>query len=512
MRLSLLVTFLITVSAVVGVLLVKFDQIFLNDKLNWGEAQSRAQLSAIVHSMEVEVSSISETLDLAMIPLANLRRDYSANAPYGRFHMIAKLKNPQGLEWAIDDRFFREGTPTKSWAQNYTVLALRMLRESDVKAGHSAIISLLDPNRKTFFLIVTKSKSNNQWYGALTGPEMFQQFVDQQKGQLSTLFIVNLQGQALAHTIPEYVGGILSEDPIVANIMKGEITQGSGKFQDLRGEEVLGFFEQVGETNAFVVVTTSIEKLIGDRKNLKIQIILLGFGLMLIGTALLLFVSQPEKQMAKIPLAPAAPTPMPVAPPAPTHPSAPSNALTKDVKNPMSAILGNVQIIKAKTQDPQMREHLEKIERDARDTREAVTKIINNDTATVESDTKKHNAIPVPPLPPEVKAEAARKNTVKIETPLLNEAVMKEKIRMIEDLDASPDPAPKSSEGIGPTVKEQTPPAPPLQASVAPPKLQSTISKPNIQFQKKPTIIDKLDVAVRRPGDKSAAESSGDLT
>jgi hypothetical protein len=99
---------------IIGVLLWKFDQIFLKDKLTWGESQSRTQLSALSQAMEVEIKSISETMDLAMIALAAEHKDYPSTVPYGRFHMIAKLRAPKAQEWVFEDRYFREGTPTKS--------------------------------------------------------------------------------------------------------------------------------------------------------------------------------------------------------------------------------------------------------------------------------------------------------------------------------------------------------------------------------------------------------------
>ena len=89
------------------------------------------------------------------------------------------------------------------------------------------------------------------------------------------MYLVNLKAQALGHTVPEYVGSLLSEDPLVASLIKAGSSSGSGFFKNLKGQEIQGMYERVGATNVFAVISTPMQELLKNREGIRWQLILL---------------------------------------------------------------------------------------------------------------------------------------------------------------------------------------------------------------------------------------------
>jgi len=429
----LITVFLVSFASFIGLLVWRVDDIMFSDKLAWSEAQSRSQMSPLIHSLEIELSNLSETLAISLPQIREAKKDYTRGTPLARYQMVAGLKNLGQKEWTLERPIFLEQAPAKQWAQQYVTLLLKTIDARDIKPGAIAAYSLLDPQRKSYlFLIhnmVVVGESGNskqtQWVGVLVGPEMFQSLMDRQKGQISSVFLVNQLGQALGHTTPEYVGNLLTEDPIVSELMKAQTGNGSGTFKNLKGESIQGFYEQVERSNVFAVITTPVGALLKNRDQVRLQILMLGFGLAFIGTAIFVFIYRADNNSNKkatvfVPppptgpqkvvvtatpaaSAPALPTPVSVPLATPVPPAPPSlsvgspsalplptaaegqpadkmevflrmaSALSHELRGPLSAILGHVQLLKA---HPGSEEHLGGIEDQARKSRDLLQKLM----------------------------------------------------------------------------------------------------------------------------------------
>lgn len=376
-------TFVVFVATVVW----RVDQVMFGDKLAWAEAQSRAQMSSLSHALKNEIQNLKNLLLMSYSEVELNKKNFPANRLYGQFQMMAKLTPPSlnsdKKDWQIVSQFFQEGSPTRTWAPSYVALALKAIQETSVKPGAAHIYSLMDPQRNPYLLILVRSTVN--WYAGLLKTETFQDLMDRQKGQRSTVFVVNLQGQALGHTVQEYVGSLLTEDPLVAELMKSSVGNGFGTFKDLKGEAVQGLYEQVGDTNLYAVITTPVESLMANRGAVRWQLILMGLGLGLIGLAFFVFSDR------GVPKAVSKTQPPLVAPAAPVTASIASgnipsgsermkaytlvaSSLSHELKSPLTAILGHAQL--AKNQSSSSSEHLEKIEQEARSAREIIQKLL----------------------------------------------------------------------------------------------------------------------------------------
>jgi hypothetical protein len=292
MRLNLVLLFLVSVTSALSAIYWKVDKDFFTEKIRWNEAQSRSQLSALTHAVEAEIEGLTQIIDLSFPALNEARHDYGSEQAYSRFHMISRLQKGADGEWLLSPAYYLEKSAVRSWAGSYTNLALRSLKESDIQKG--VILSLLDPQRKPWFLLVATSPLTQIRYAAILPTDAFQAIVDRQKGGLSQISLINNQAQVIAHSIPEYIGSRMSEDAIVEEFTQNGQASGSGFFSGLEGEKVHGFYAQAAHTNLYVTVATPLDDLLKERGAIKTRFIYLGVGVVLIGLAFLLLFSGSE--------------------------------------------------------------------------------------------------------------------------------------------------------------------------------------------------------------------------
>ncbi|GIL18438.1 MAG: hypothetical protein BroJett040_21890 [Oligoflexia bacterium] len=397
MRLQLVLLFLVSLSAALFAVHWKIDKDFVADKYLWNEVQSRSQITAVSHSIETELKGMVDIVELTFPNIAQTKKDYNQGATDHRALMLGKLKQtPGSSEWILEQKYFAEGSHVQNWAPSYSVLALKSLREESLTPGQPQVLSLVDPQRKPHFLLIVKSASGNGVLVALTKGDLFQGLVDRQKGHISQFAILNQMGQVLGHSVREYIGSQMSDDPMMTEIQKSQSVSGSGFYQSLNNEKVQGFYEQVAETNLYLVVTTPVAKLMAERSKIRFRFILLGIGIGLIGVAALIFLYRPEGRreeegvvvQAKPALAPT-PAPVPVStavvkavpsvPPPPAEKIAAYSQLaaeiTQELSAPLTSILAQVRLAKSQAKSEEEMAHLARIENEARTSRDVVEKL-----------------------------------------------------------------------------------------------------------------------------------------
>jgi signal transduction histidine kinase len=381
MRARLLIIVLGLLGLFSAAIVFRVDQMLFSDKLNWGEAQARAQMGALTETLNAEIKSARQTLELAWPQVSAAKKDYGKGWPYSRFLMMGQLAKATTGEWTVEPKYFLVDSPAHSWAPSYATLALRKLNEGQIPVGGTAIFALLDPSRKTHLLLVTRTPT--QWLAALTGPEFFQAAMDRQKGLVSTYSVVNSVGQTLGHTIPEYIGSLLTEDPVVADLMRNESGAGSGIFQTAQGQ-VQGFYEQVPQTNVYVVASTPMSELLGNRKDVRWQLVLMGLGFSFVGFALIMFMIRDREA-----------NPPPVARPAPAAAPTVSSAgasggenerlqaytraassLAHELRAPLLSLLGRSRLLRENISDAKIQKELMKIEEGAREAHGTLHKLL----------------------------------------------------------------------------------------------------------------------------------------
>ncbi len=382
--------FFLTFAIFVAALVLRVDQVIFGDKLASGEAQSRVQMASMSQALSSEIQALKDILILSFNEIERGKGDFSAGRPYSRFQMLAKLAPPNPKEdrreWQIISSYFLEKSAAKNWATPYITLALKSVMPNDVRPAGAYFYALMDPQRKPFLLMLYNSSGS--WYSGLLGSETFQALMDRQKGQRSTVFIVNLQGQALAHTTQEYIGSLLTEDPLVNELIKSSVGSGFGSFKDLKGESIQGLYEQIENTNLYAVITTPVKVLSAGRDSTRLQLVLLGVGLGLIGLAIFFFTDRGESSaqaQAKLPPVVAPATPVPASVNSTQTPQGAdkmkayvqvASSLSHELKSPLTSILGYSQLAMNQMPEGGPKEHLQKIDAEARSVREIIQKLL----------------------------------------------------------------------------------------------------------------------------------------
>ncbi|PWU16235.1 MAG: hypothetical protein C5B49_10780, partial [Bdellovibrio sp.] len=408
MRVKAIFIFLIVVGSVVGLSIWQVDTALFHDQAVQGEAMARAQLASLVPAAGAEFKVVAGQIKAlssrsvggaAQVGASGTSADATGVPKKGDFNdtiapdieLMAEMSPTETGEFNLQNKFFREGTPVRSWAESYTTIALRAVKPSEVAESSVALVALQDPQRNTFFLWIQHHEGNH-WEAFITKPSIFQALMDRQKGQLSSLMLVNQQGQVLGHTTSEYVGTNLKDDGFVAEMMKAGKRVSSGLFKEKNGEPYQGFYEQVPGTNFFVLWKRPLAAFEKERENLKWQLILLGGGLCFVGVAGLLLMTRSGAKSDKGAAVAGSASAMDVdSPPAakkagegggdPTQErtkalKAAASALARELNGPLSRILALGGLLKGKSLSPEQSKDAQEIEDLARSGRLILNKLL----------------------------------------------------------------------------------------------------------------------------------------
>lgn len=387
MRVKFFTVFLITFLLFVAAIVWRVDQILFADKLAWSEAQARSQMSALVQAVQSDLKSMRYLLALGGQEPANDNKEFASTKMYSRFQMFAKVTPPASgsSDWQWSETFYREKNNVKTWAPTYVGLALKTIKPSEIREGGSYLASILDPQRKPYILLIQNpGKDQSQWYLGLLPASIFQGLLDQQKGQMSSVYLVNQSGQALGHSIAEYIGSMLSEDPVVAEISKNGLASGVGVYYGSRGESIQGLYEQVEGTNLFTVVTTPVQSLLQGRDFIRGQFVLMGLGLALVGLAIFMLLfkdSPPAPMQSHLPANPVPSMPIVIKPgnaQANDRMSAykqVASSLSHELKSPLTTIIAHLRLVVDHVPAKE-KEHVQLAQRQAEEARSMIQKLL----------------------------------------------------------------------------------------------------------------------------------------
>jgi signal transduction histidine kinase len=367
-----LVSFLVFVIALIG----RVDHILFSDKTAAVESQMRNQISPIAYSFSQTLSSHSSLINLGLKTYTG-KKEFPSQSPLGEFEMIGELSSPSIKEWTFDQVIMNEKHKNKASLVQYLSLLLKNIDARDIAQEEYGIFTLLDQQRNPYlFVLENKTRQPGQRFQFyLIATDALQKYIEQNKNAYVNIFSVNQLGQALGHTISEYVGSQLSEDPIVQQIKNSPISKAFESYKNLKGESVFGFYEQVPKTNIFIVASQNTQHVFQGRSWLWLQLLLMGLGLSFIATGLLYLTAKNKEQVT---------TNLPTAQSLPQldqHEEVTQDrrkeylnfihVLVLQLKNPISNILGYVQLQKTKPNE----ENLNLIESHARKLNETLDKL-----------------------------------------------------------------------------------------------------------------------------------------
>lgn len=387
MKVKLIVVLIAVAAVFISAVLWRTDSFVYGDRMSWVEAQTRTQLGAINHSLTVELKSLQRLVSgLNSESFQKGKMNWSSMAPYyavAAFSVRGNELDPQALA-------VRENSKAANWNKEFVKAAIGNIgaRGNDMRFY---VKPFQDSQRGRYVALVFLE--GTRAYALIGSGETFQSLIDAQKGSLSAFSIVTATGLTVGHSVPEYLGTVMRDDPVFREAQKSGSSHGSSVFKLASGQDLYGMFEMIPQSNLYVLSSAPLKEAMKGRTGLWWQFLLLGAGLVLVGAAAALWVISPaekeietlETQLAE---AKAKPAPAPVVEkviaqdPEIAHKERldasmrVASALAHEMRGPLASILGYSQIILSKTPEAEVVQSTDSILRETRAARSVLDKLL----------------------------------------------------------------------------------------------------------------------------------------
>lgn len=279
-----------------SVVVWRMDKIVYGDRMTWVESQARSSVLSINKAIEAEIRSIVRSSATVSIEALKSNKDLWRNLNPS-FVAASAIVGQQG-QLQIQNFVVKEKSPGQNWTAESLEKWLTGIRASRAKAGDVWIRPISDNNKNKYIVEVVFDSESAKLF--ISTNDFFLSLMDNHKGGLGQVMILNDDGVVVAHGTAEYVGTRSVDDPVVKEIRKTGSPTGIGEYDSEDGK-IFGFFEKVKSTNLYSVMTATSEAISSGRKNLIIQFAMIGLGLVLLGFAgVLLIVNPYENGFKKI--------------------------------------------------------------------------------------------------------------------------------------------------------------------------------------------------------------------
>lgn len=387
MKVKLLVVLIAVAALFIGAVLWRTDSFVYGDRMSWVEAQTRTQVSSISRSLGGELKSLQRVV--ATFNADNFQKNkinWSTIAPY--YAVVSLSVNGSSLEPQV--LITKDNSKASNWNNAFVKAALGNIenRTNDLKFF---VKPFQDTNRGRYVAVVLLEGTRG--YALFSSGEIFQSQIDSERGGLSSFSIVTTNGLTVGHTIPEYLGTVMRDDPMFKEIAKSGATHGGGVVNAAAKQQLYGMYEQIPQTNLWVLSSAPLSEALKGRSGLWWQFLLMGMGLVLVGIAAVLWVVTPaeskiekletdlvaaQKKASEVP---------PVEKTVVADPETAQNekvqtsmrvasALAHEMRGPLSSILGYSQMILAKHPQGEIVENTDSILRETRAAREILNKLL----------------------------------------------------------------------------------------------------------------------------------------
>jgi signal transduction histidine kinase len=388
MKVKLLAVLIAVAAIFIGAVLWRTDSFVYGDRMNWVEAQTRTQLGSINHALAGELKSLQRVV--ATFNADNFQKNKINWTTLSPYYAVASFA-VAGSEMEPQTVLARDNSKAANWTKEFVKSAIGRLdgRTNDMRYF---IKPFQDANRGRYVAVVLIE--GNRAYALFSSGEIFQSVIDAERGSLSAFSVVTTKGLTVGHTVPEYLGTVMSDDPLFREASTSGATHGGGVIKADKNTELYGMYEQVPQSNLWVLSSAPLKEALKGRSGLWWQFLLLGAGLVLVGVAAMLWVVTPaENKIEKLEtdLADAKRKASAAPPVEKTVIAAPEDAVQNDkvqtsmrvasalaheMRGPLSSILGYSQMILAKHPEGEIVDNTDSILREARAAREILNKLL----------------------------------------------------------------------------------------------------------------------------------------
>ncbi|MGZ3774561.1 MAG: ATP-binding protein [Bdellovibrio sp.] len=412
MKVKLTAILTIVAAIFIGAVLWRTDSFVYGDRLSWVEAQTRTQLGAINYSLISEMKSLQRVV--ATFNAENFQKgkmNWGSLNPYyaAASFSVSKLSSETVLDPQI--LLTKESSKAANWSKEFVKSAVGSL---GVRAPELRFFVKPFQDSQQGRYVALVFLEGNRAYALFGSGEIFQSLIDAQRGAISAFSIVTETGLTVGHSVPEYLGTVMRDDPIFQEAQQAGASHGGGIFK-LKSGDLYGMYERIPQSNLLVLSTAPLKETMKGRSGLWWQFLLLGCGLVAVGIAAALGIIIPtekhletiENQLleakAKVKIAPSVnPERIVAQDPELIHKEKleasmrVASALSHEMSGPLAAILGYSQMILAKSPEAEIMQNTDSIIRETRAARAVLDKLLTY-----------------------AGEEVQEKNTMKVEGPLI---------------------------------------------------------------------------------------------
>ncbi|NUN05480.1 MAG: sensor histidine kinase [Bdellovibrio sp.] len=386
MKVKIIAVMVAVAALFIGTVLWRTDSFVYGDRMSWVESQTRTQLGAINYSLATELKSLQRVVaNLNSESFQKGKTNWSALSPYyavASFSISGQELEPQAL-------VVKENSKAATWTKEFVKSAVGNLQGRTSEMRYF-IKPFQDSQRGRYVAVLLLEGARA--YALIGSGEAFQSMIDAQRGALSAFSIVTSTGLTVGHSIPEYLGTIMRDDPVFKDAQKSGSSHGSNTYQ-LKNGALYGMYEIIPQSNLYVLSSAPLADTMKGRTGLWWQFILMGGGLVLVAVASLLAIVMPsEKEREKLEqeLLEAKAKPVVVSTPEKVIALDPevaqkeklnasmrvASALAHEMRGPLASILGYSQMILAKNPQDEIAQSAESIVRETRGARSVLDKLL----------------------------------------------------------------------------------------------------------------------------------------
>lgn len=378
---------LIAISAVfIGAVLWRTDSFVYQDRMSWVEAQNRTQLGSMSHALTVELKSLQRIM--STFTADNFKKEQFNWASVSPFYAAVSFNLVDG-DFDPQVLLLKDNSRAVSWTKEFIKSSFGKFEKN--KNLRFFVAPFQDSNRGRYVGVAFVEGSKA--YALVGNGEIFQSLIDAQKGSLSSFSIVNTVAKVVGHSTPEYLGTVMKDNPFFADARKSSSSHGSGTYKLANGQELFGMFEQIPQSNLMVISSAPVSETMQGRYGLWWQFLLLGCGLVLVGSAGLIWIVSPaEKKIEALENQLIVAKQVSLEVPVPTktvttdaktleaEKSSTSmrvaSALAHEMRGPLISILGYSQVILSKNPEKEVVDSADSILRETRAARSVLDKVL----------------------------------------------------------------------------------------------------------------------------------------